>query len=243
MRGYQRKPLPLILIAIGFLLIPAVTAVQFYFQGEGSWRFLSEILTSGFFLEEWLFSWSAAAAVFIVSRGSLAYLIVLSGYVLTRRLTSWAAYPTLESPLSVGITCFWFGVVIAFLISELKTPYLHPRLRWWTRPRRLGISGEAALFYEENRIPVELLNISQGGAFIRLPEGGVTGPLFPQRLGEQFQFEMTLGDKPLFVFQSKVRLVWKGLPESPYRLGIGIQFLELSRQQRRLLKKHLQREA
>lgn len=232
---------------MGFLLIPAATVIQFYYLSEKSWRFMGELLSSRFFLEEWLFSWSAAAAVAIVSRGSLAYFIALSGYVLARRFANLTTHPTLETPLSIGITAFWFGVVIAFLISELKIPYLHPKLRWWTRPPRLGISSQAILLYGHLKIPAEVLNISQGGAFVRLPEASSGQGLLPQHLGDEFQFEITLGSSrrpPLerLVFKSKARLVWKASPQSPYRSGMGVEFLGLSRQQRQLLKKYLRRE-
>lgn len=248
MKGYKEKPLAITLIAVGFLLIPVALAVQLAAFSGGSWRLALSILSSRYFLQEWILSWSAAAAVAIVSRWSLAYFILLSGYVLTTRFSNWATHPTLETPLNLGITCFWFGVVTLILVSEMKTPYLHPQLRWWTRPRRHPISGEAILLYQGIKVPVEVLNISEGGVFVRLDESKAAHRPFPQRLGEQFQFEMALLPRQpqrssAAAFRSTARLVWRALPQSPYRYGMGIRFIALSPDQRRLLKKYLRHEA
>lgn len=237
LKGYKKKPISISLIAIGFLLIPVVIGVQLVGLSGGSWQLVGPLLSSRYFLQEWILSWSAAAAVFIVSRWSLAYFVGLSVTVLTNRFMGLAAHSAPDTPLSLGVTGFWFAVVIYFLASELKTPYLNPKLRWWKRPIRREISGEATLLYQGVKVPVEVLNISEGGVFVRLDELAAKDRPFPKRLGERFQFEMAPA------FRSAAQLVWKAAPQSPYRYGMGIQFIALSREQKRLLKKYLRHEA
>jgi len=247
LRGYKKRPLAIALIALGFLLVPMVGAAGLFLQAEGAWPLMKPLLTSRYFLQEWILSWSAAVAVYVVSKASFAYFLLLSGYVLTTRFMHLATHPTLETPLSLGITTFWFAVVIYFLLSELKTPYLNPRLRWWTRPRRVSLSCAATLFYQGAKIPATVLNLSEGGVFLKLNEPVAQGQPFPQRLGEEFQLEMVLtpsksSKRNLAMLGLRGQLVWKAASASLYRYGMGIRFLAISGQEKRLLRDYLRDE-
>lgn len=246
--GYRKKPGVIVGMAIGFLLIPVVMLIQVWVRSGGSWRVLGAVIGSGYFLQEWGLAWSAAAAVSIVSRWSFAYFIILSGYVLTTKVAVLVRTPHLETPAGLIILCFWFGAAIYCSASSLKAPYLNPKLRWWTRPPRIAMCRDAAILYQGTQIPVTVLNLSQGGVFVRVGETVAEQQVIPQRLGEAFQIAMALmrADHPESApepFESSAQLVWKGAPETPYRNGMGIKFISLGRAKRRQLKRVLRDEA
>ena len=192
-------------------------------------------------------SWSAAAAVFVVSRLSFAYFIGLSGYVLATRIWRLIAYPYLETPMSFFVTAVWFSIVAYVLLSSLRLPYLNPKLRWWTRPLRITMYRDAAILYQGTKVPVAVLNLSKGGAFVRMDEQAAGSRPVPQRLGETCEVTITLipsqTDAEPEPFASSAQLVWKGAPDTPYRNGMGIKFISLGRAKRRQLKCFLRDEA
>lgn len=133
LKRYRKKPRAIAAIALAFALLPLLIPAQVLAFSGGSWALAWRVVCSGYFLQEALLSWSAALAVFVVSRWSFVYFILLSVYVLTTRVTYLAQHPYLDHPVSVLITAFWFGVVASLLGSPLKQLYLDPRLRGWTR--------------------------------------------------------------------------------------------------------------
>ena len=184
----------------------------------------------------------------MVSRWSFVYLLCLSVYALSTKLLHLVTHSHVETPVSLLITGFWLSVVIIIMGSSLKAPYLNPQLRWWTRPARVALCREATLLYHGMEIPATVLNLSRGGAFIRLEERVAQRHGSPQQLGEQVAVRMVLTPsgqptQPSVVFESDARLVWKAKPESPYRYGMGIQFIHLRHEHARSLTQYLRHEA
>jgi hypothetical protein len=248
LRGYQQKPRAIAVIAIIFLMIPVVMVIQMVVVSGGSWRVVGAVLGSTYVVQEWLLSWSAAAAVYIVSRWSLAYFVVLSGYALSTKLVRLLSVPHLETPLSFFITCVWFAVVLYFFASSLATPYLNPKLRWWTRPPRVPLCREAMITVAGATLPITVWNLSPGGAFVKLDSQQAEHLELPRRLGQDVAFATTLalGDPGLVSpvhFAATAHLVWVAAPESPHRDGVGIRFTSLTGAQRRSLKRFLRYEA
>ena len=248
LKGYKKKPLPIVLVAGAFLCIPGAVLLQAAVLSGGSWPVVLAVAGSRYFLLEWWLSWSAAAAVYIVSRWSFAYFVALSGYALVTKAIRLGAQPELETPLSLLITGFWLGAVIAFLGSSLKVPYLNPKLQWWKRPPRVRICRNATVTAHGVARPVTVWNLSQGGAFVKLDERAAAPDEAPHRLGETVDFAMELvhvdeGSKPPTPFSARAQLVWMTKAESPYRDGIGMRFLSLSTLQRRQLQELLRHEA
>lgn len=244
--GYRKKPLSISLISAAFLLIPLMVLVQAFILADGSWRVLGAVLASSFFVQELYLSWSAALAVFIVTRLSFICFILLTGYVLAAKFVNLVFRPDLEAPLGFWATVFWFGVALYFFGSSLKAPYLNPKLRWWTRPPRVKLCQGAVIINQGFEIPVEVVNLSRGGAFVKLDAGFAQGQLRPQKLGEEFELRMSLGQggEPQEVtegFSVTARLVWKGKPDTPYRDGMGVQFISLSGEHKRQLNRNLRR--
>ncbi len=232
MKGYKKKPFVISLMALGFGLIPVAMAIQMLVLSGGSWSVVGAVLSSPYFRQEWGYSWGAALSLYVVSRWSFLFFIGLSGTVLAHRLTNFMANPALETPFGLFVTGFWFAAAIFFLVSSLKVPYLNPKLRWWTRPARIPLSREAALRYRAKPIPVSVLNLSQGGAFLRLKEPLDPSMVYPMALGEELEFHLD-------GFKTRARLVWKAKLETPYRYGMGIQFIGLSQEQKRWLRRLL----
>ncbi len=247
-QGYRRKPLAIALIAAVFVVMPAVVLVQCFIRSGGSFEVLRQVIGSRYFLEEGLLSWSAAAAVFVVSRLSFLCFALLSGYALFTKGSHLVAHPNLETPATLLITGGWFAVVGYFFTSSLKAPYLNPQLRWWTRPLRIALRSSATITVQKATMPVTVLNLSAGGAFVKVDDALADAQGVPQRLGEPVDVAMELlrGDQPAATalrVAARAALVWKGKPGSPYRNGFGIKFTALSRDQRRQLRQYLRDEA
>ena len=252
LNGYSKKPRAITCIALAFALLPLIIPLQVLAFSGGSWSLTWQVMQSGYFLQELLLSWSAAVAVFVVSRWSFIYFVLLSVYVLTTRVAYLAQHPYLDHPVSVLITAFWFCVVAYFLGSTLKTPYLHPQLRWWTRPARVSLRRNAVIAWRGRAIPVTVLNLSRGGAFVRVTPPG--GQALPQRLGEPLHFRMQTvraclprkssagrqgGASRPRPFTARAEVVWVAAPTSPYRDGMGLQFVALSKRRSVLLQRYL----
>lgn len=241
LKGYSKKPRAIASIVLAFALLPLLIPLQVLAFSSGSWALAWRVVCSGYFLQEALLSWSAALAVCIVSRWSFVYFVLLSVYVLTTRIAYLAQHPYLDHPVSVLITAFWFGVVVYFLGSTLKAPYLHPQLRWWTRPARLAMRRQASITWRGQALPVTVLNLSKGGAFVKLSRPGT---FTSQQLGEplHFRLQSVRGVSRARPFTARAEVVWVAAPESAHKDGVGIQFLRLSRQRAVLLQRLLRDE-
>jgi hypothetical protein len=239
--GYKLKPVSITVMAVMFALLPLVVLVEAVIRVGASLETLRAVLGSRYFLQEWGLSWSAAAAVYIVSRWSFAYLLALSGYVITTRLAHLISHPQLETPLSVLITSIWLVTVSVVVGSSLRLPYLNPKLRWWTRPPRTPLCREVALRYQDTALPAVVLNLSRGGAFVKLKEHATAHHAFPDRLGVACELTMQLSPGTAWTDLAPPRLTlpakvaWMATPGSPYHNGVGLQFTSLSCAQRRLL--------
>ena len=242
LKGYSRKPRSILWITTAFALLPLVIPAQVLVFSGGSWPLAWQVACSGYFLQELALSWSAAAAIFVVSRWSFVYFVLLSVYVLTTRAAYLVQHPYLDHPVSVAVTAFWFGVVGWFLGSTLKTPYLHPQLRWWTRPLRVPVRRQAAIAWQGRVVPVVVLDLSGGGAFVKLAEQHA----LPQRLGDALHFRMQpargASSKP-HPFTAKAEVAWVAAPGSARQDGLGLKFVGLSKRRAVLLKRILRDEA
>ena len=248
LRGYQKKPLAITVIAALFFCLPGLLLLQVWMLSGGSWRAVLDVTRSGYFVNEWWMAWSAAAAVWIVSRWTFLYFLGLSAYVLITKTDHLLTHPYLESPLSLLVTACWLVVAVWFLASSLKRPYLHPKLRWWTRPTRVTTCRDAMLRYHGAPLPVTVSNLSVRGAFVRFKETALRAHTLPQQLGETCVLTVSLirrgrsNVKP-WRFHSTVEVVWRAAPDSPYRDGLGLRFVSLSRPQRWQLRRFLRHEA
>ena len=242
LRGYKKKPLPITVITAVFLLLPCLELVWMAVLAGGSLSVVWPVLRSSYFLQEWWLSWSAAAAVSLVSRAGFVYFLCLSGVVLCTRVTRLIAHPELEAPIDLLVTGAWLAIVVYVVASSLHAPYLNPRLRWWLRPRRVALRHSAWLLLRRQRIPVTVLNLSMGGAFIRIAAPLARHGQLPQHLGQRVGLRLLSKPsphaKPLRI-TTRAELVWKGREDSPYRHGVGLRFFGLPRQTRWALRHYL----
>lgn len=239
--GYKLKPISITVIAVIFLLLPLIALCEALVHSGASLETLLALLGSRYFLQEWGLSWSAAAAIYFVSRWSFVYFLALSGYVMVTRLTHLISHPQLETPLSVFITGVWLAIAALLAGSSLQLPYLNPKLRWWTRPPRTPLCREVALLYQGASFPAVLFNLSRGGAFVKLDERAAARQASPQQLGAACDLTMRLGygttfKEPAPRLTLAAKVVWIAEPGSPYHHGVGLKFTSLSSTQRRQLK-------
>ena len=59
---------------------------------------------------------------------------------------------------------------MAFLVTNLRRPYLNPGVRWWQREDRIRFVSHIVMVHCGVSFPMVTLNLSMGGAFVRLDE-------------------------------------------------------------------------
>ena len=77
-----------------------------------------------------------------------------------------------------------------------------------------------------------VLNLSTGGAFVRLDEGlKPDTTLFPTKLGEEVKIEIQVLPAatqwfPKGLFESSATMVWTAKQDTAYRYSVGVRFVE-----------------
>jgi hypothetical protein len=245
-QGYRKKPTWIYGIAAVYFLLPVLSLWQFFVQLDYSPPLLKEILFSNFFLVELFCSVTAGIAVLIVSRLSFFYLILLSVYTMVFKLYHLRTHAFLEHPVDLIVVLVWFGITSLFLFTALKIPYLNPKTRWWKQDRRFSFMSPGTILFDKTDLPVMVLNLSKGGAFVRLDEGlKPDTSLFPKKLGEELsvQIKVLPSAESLFekgILKSRAKVVWIARPDTDYRHSLGLQFLNQAKPEKKALIKYLE---
>ncbi len=277
-RGYVRKPWWIYAIAIGYALVPAVTLVQFGHQFGFNSNVLIGVASSSYFITETLAALSGACAVLIVSRWTFAYFVALSFSTVSLRIFQYSQDQLLGTPVDGILAAFWLVAGVIALSKELRTPYLNPRVRWWSQPERVDFISHSALEFAGVHYPIVTLNMSTGGAFIKLdqrrfseysdgasgmerrkrePTGGVILSAdqieeahahldsFPNQLGDPVTLHIQLLPEAAEMFDSptcdvRAEVAWAAAQNSDYRYGLGLRFVDQSREARDQLAAYLE---
>jgi hypothetical protein len=133
----------------------------------------------------------AATAIYIMKRWSYAlYLVCMAGAIYSN-YTAVRGFPAYFSvPLSILCIVFDLGIVSYFLIPAVRAGYFNSRLRWWETKPRYSLQLKALAAGTWGREQVNLVNISEGGAFVRSSvtlQRGDTVDLSFEALGHQLQ--------------------------------------------------------
>lgn len=130
-------------------------------------------------------------------------------------------------PIFIMTVIFNVGLVSYFLIPSVRTTYFNRRVRWWESKPRFLIHLPALLDTPEGQKECELLDVSEGGAFIRLQD-----PLSPENL---YTLHFSLFNRPLSI---QARIVYRR-HEGVAGYGLQFQFKEQEASQYRKLMKGL----
>lgn len=164
--GYWHKPQLAKLLAAGYLAFPLIFWWQMRHAAEG---LMTGPMSPMVFWQELFCAVTAATALLWVSKPSLFYLIFLSVYFLGFKLFQFSNH-TLDTPAEVAGTMFWFAAPVALMASQARLAFLEPERRWWNRPERHKHATGAQLLVRGVKFPMVVMNLSAGGAFVKLDE-------------------------------------------------------------------------
>ncbi|MCC6277133.1 MAG: PilZ domain-containing protein [Oligoflexia bacterium] len=221
----KSKPLSINLIAISYLLAPAVNILQMAWVNQ--WplsgpRGILERLNSW----EWVILgsfWVAAFGIWRVARWGFLFFIALSSYLLIHNtyiyLTS-AAYPVYLIMLFHLVN---LGLVGFFLQKHIMSPYFNPKLKWWERDARYRTNLSAQVRIKDQTIETQLLDISTGGCFV-----GLSPSVHP---GDIVWVTVQLSDHRIHL---PGKVMWTKFDDP---VGFGLMFMGLESADKKTLKK------
>ncbi len=216
----RNRPLALILCSCIFLVFPTqlmLESFQGYHPSATDWVLsicFPTLLTLGLLRVE-KFAWY-----------TLFGFIFLWGIKDYQEIES--AETSLWSVLS-HVTVYLLGLAY-FINPRIKRLYFDPKLQWWRTKKRFETHGPAILQTEKKVLYPQLKNISEGGCFLETPH---TQPI-SQKLDLIIPLPVPFKASCLR-FTGEVR--W--LSETAERTGMGIQFLNISQSNKRILKEFL----
>jgi len=216
----RKKPLALILCSCVFLLFPI--------------QLLEEIL------EGWTPSsvdWVLSVFFPILLTFGLLRVEKMAWYTLFGFIFLWGIkdYQGLETEQAslwsvlTHIIVYLLGVSY-FINPRIKRLYFDPKLQWWRTKKRYETHGPAIMVVGAKTFYPQLKNISEGGCFLETPH---TSDMF-EKLSLTIPLPIPLR-APCLNFTGEVRWV----SESSGSPGMGIQFQNISKQERQILKEFL----
>ncbi len=177
--GYWQKPQLVKLLAFGYLAFPLMFWWRMHqgFAGPVGSGWATGVaagaganwMSPAVFGQELFCAVSAAVALLWVSRPSLFYLIFLSIYFFGFKFYLFLHHG-IDTPLEVTGMMFWFAAPATLVASRARLAYLEPERRWWKRPERYVHSTVAHVLVRGVKFPLVVLNLSVGGAFVKLDE-------------------------------------------------------------------------
>jgi len=166
-RGFKNKPIGLYFTILGLIVMITATLVEPIFRirvdASGS------IFTAVFFFE--LFALISSAVMLLwVCRFSFLYFLTMGILVFLLKIYGMIMTPEQTLPFGLIVILSWAGLVAMFLYTPIHIPYLNAGMRWWTQPSRFYFLSRGVLFHGSCRYPIISLDISRGGAFIKVDQ-------------------------------------------------------------------------
>jgi hypothetical protein len=172
----KTRPWPIVLLALCHLLAPLPNAViSATLEGVGLWQYLRVFASRLTFFEAlsgWLVFPAAAFSIFAMKRWSYAAYLACMGLISFSNILAWSQHPDLISlPFLVALIAADLAVTAYFLLPAVRVGYFDSSVRWWESKPRYLLGLEATL--EDAAVPegVTLVNLSEGGAFVRASRG------------------------------------------------------------------------
>ncbi len=168
--GYRKKPWLISFFSVVYLLLPVITILQYCSATGNNFGALKTILGSEAFISEWVVSWLAAAALYVVTTPSFMLFILLSCYVIFQKFSNLGEAAIDASFADFVLMALWLWISCVLVITTLRIPYLNPKSRWWRQPSRYFAVLRGVLIHQTIHFPIVVLNVCRTGVFIKLDE-------------------------------------------------------------------------
>lgn len=217
----QKKPLVFTILAGLHLLTGLAGLIKFGFDLQGTLIAASALMSAFCIWRVTILALVAAPTFITVVINALFLHFYLRGYPLTIPLFFTAAFVIMHLP---------------FLTPKIVTLFLHPDLRWWRRSERKKLVMPVVIkAFGDVEAELESFDISETGIFV---------PLFEQSdLAEHFakqeSFDITIGGAYQPQFHCCGRVARKSPATGIYPAGLGIQFVDLKREEKTKLRQIL----
>jgi hypothetical protein len=172
------KNRPLVILVIGLLHLLEPFSKVFYLKVASDFTFV-EVIQNILAIEDpmkifefWFLFPIGGIALLSVRKWSLPVFFSVQFYsIYSHLLYEKFTWPYVsETPLysSMFLLLFNIGIMIYFLLPEVRRPFFDHKLRWWEPKLRFNIDIPCALFLKEtlDSKQCRIVNISQTGAFI-----------------------------------------------------------------------------
>jgi hypothetical protein len=140
------------------------------------------------------------------------------------------------SALTTALATLGFASLGTMLLTnQAWEVLLHPERRWWLTPQRKKITAPVFIIPQQGEaFRAETFDISAQGAFIPINNGDMFTAF---RNGDKISLRLTMG--ALTVLRCEAQVVRRNSAKGMYPTGVGIQFLNLNRNDSRELRKYL----
>jgi hypothetical protein len=251
LKGYRKKPKYIYFLGILYFLIPFITLYQFFLSVGQSFDLVKELIFSKFYLLEVFFAFTAGIAVLAVTKIGFFYFIAISIYTIGVKVYNLQCYSFMEYPFDCLIILGLFIVTSLFLFTNLRIPYLNPKIRWWRQPPRYSHQMQGVLTVAGEEFPVITLNLSLGGVFIELDEENIKDISIKEKFlvylhnkGRVVDLKIDMIPEGREIFQEqkllrRARVVWYLEKDETYKTGLGLQFIGQSSKEKRKLKRYI----
>ncbi len=224
----ERRPWPIVILAIFNLLIPVISVLKIYFASY----FPLTIFLKALFLPENILltihiilpSLLAAISIYAVKKWSYHTFLLAMLWIISRNIYNYAYANDISALQLIWAMLFNIMIVSYFLLPAIKEAYMNPKLRWWEAKTRYKKSMLASFRQEAGLTNGTISNISEGGVF-------VAGPI-ELAMNQALHLVFTVDN---FHFDLAGEVVY----QLPQQQGYGIQFLNLQRQQKKQLKQFI----
>jgi hypothetical protein len=222
-----RKPWPIVLVSFVFFLIPIFNITGTYFILRGNYNYWEYLI--GLFSNPsnyWALigmivpSYVAGFAIYSVKKWSYPVFLSCMLFIASQMLVKFSIASVLL-PMTINIF-----LVSYVLLPKVRAAYYDPRLRWWETKLRYLFVTKIEIGHHETWYLGKMTNISEGGVFALIPSVIAPETIVTLRF-EIFEMEIEV----------KAKIVYRKSDNSSY----GLQFIELSKEQKKLLAKIIAR--
>lgn len=221
----RTRPWPLVLLALAQILSPVFTVLfnawvlDVHPRHVLGWIFLRSPLE---IFESLLLMPIAGIAIYRMKRGSYAIFFAALTWALVSNFKQWSyASHAISLPAIVGMYVAQLALAGYFLMPSVRRTYFDPRVRWWESKPRYELKAPAVLEVGSEKGEGELLNVSEGGAFLATARTWNTG--------EKAKLTFWIMSQE---FQIEGRVV-HARELSPERRCYGIEFIHTPESQKR----------
>lgn len=177
----KHRPLPFVFLAILHIIEPLLKIAYFkattHFPLFSIIENISHLNATRAVFEFWLLFPLGGIALLGVKKWSYPVFVGVQLYSIYSHLNyepfTWPYASSTPQWPSLFILACNIGIIIYFLLPEIRKPFFNRQDRWWEHRERysLRIPCSYTLSSQNTLQDAEILNISHSGAFITLPEG------------------------------------------------------------------------